>query len=71
MEAIFSAMSKASEMNPDPMSDEDLDGGDAFVAPDDLDFPITYEGCGDDDDGEGDENDGKTKESNGGLKRKL
>lgn len=63
-------MSKASEMNPDPMSDEDLDGSDAFVASDDLDFPITYEGCGDDDD-ESDGSDGKTKESNGGLKRKL
>lgn len=77
MESIFEAMSKASEMNPDPAEDdEDLDGDDdAFVASGDFDFPISYEGGdvnldGDDDDEE-EEDDDKTKESNGGFKRKL
>lgn len=60
---IFDAMSKASEMNPDPANDEELDDDNAFVASGDFDFPISYEGEEEDDDD-------KTKESNGGFKRK-
>ena len=55
-------MSKASEMNPDPASDEDF-GSDSNGASDDFDFPITYE-CDED-------SDSKDKEVNGGVKRKL
>lgn len=68
MGSIFDAMSKASEMNPDPANDEELDDDNAFVASGDFDFPISYEGeC----EGEEEDDDDKTKESNGGFKRKI